>query len=416
MTKWNDKSIKHLIKLATEESELTWQDIGEKLHSKFPDFTYTGEACRKAFARYKDMGSSDDDFLKNLQTKRSTQKRSSRLAKENRVILDEMERQANFLDQFKSVLKESEFKIHKPIKRKNKKTGSRTIVAHLSDTHFGSDIKEDEMGGLNNYGVTEEARRLAFFTKEVADYKKEYRKDTDLVLVINGDIIQGVIHDQDSTPTLTNQFARALSLLSQSISYLANEFNSIKVISTIGNHSRAQHKENKGRPTRDRWDSYGTMLNVALEYALRDFNSITFEFPITPYWYGKIRGHDYFILHSDTVLSTGSIGKSVNVNQIKNKINDLITGIGNIDVVMAGHTHIELSTLLANGVTLLCNGNLSGVDPFCLSLGIVVNNPSQQLFEVTDKYCVGDLRNVRVKNADKDSSLDKIIKPFTRKY
>jgi predicted phosphodiesterase len=127
-------------------------------------------------------------------------------------------------------------------------------------------------------------------------------------------------------------------------------------------------------------------------------------------------GHNYFILHSDAVLSTGSIGKNISVGSIKNKINDLISGIGPIDVVMAGHTHVPMTTILNNGVTLLCNGSLSGVDEFCLSIGIVTNHPSQQLFEVTEKYPVGDLRNVMVLEADKDKSLDKIVEPFTGKF
>ena len=139
-------------------------------------------------------------------------------------------------------------------------------------------------------------------------------------MALNADIIQGMIHNIDTTTPLTSQFARALHLLSQGISYLANEFSSVKVICTTGNHGRAMHRPDKGRPTKNRWDGYSTMLNVALEYALKPFKNVTFDIPVTPYWYGKIRGHNYFILHSDAVLSTGSIGKTISVDKIKNKV------------------------------------------------------------------------------------------------
>jgi hypothetical protein len=86
---------------------------------------------------------------------------------------------------FNDVLKNNPIKIHKPLKSISKKTKTkRTIVAHLSDTHFQAQIDREEMGGLNGYGSTEEARRLAFFMREVAQYKLHYRDETDLVLVL----------------------------------------------------------------------------------------------------------------------------------------------------------------------------------------------------------------------------------------
>ncbi len=406
--KWNDANLKTLKQLKIEG--LTHNEIAEEMGT-------TMKSVETAVSRYRNILFSDEAYGKNLLEKRSVIKKNLKLNKENNVILDKIVAENKFADRLEDVFKAITFKTHKATKKKkSKKKINRTIVAHISDTHFGADIQGDEMGGINQYGTTEEARRLAFFVREVANYKIEHRSETDLVIALNADLIQGVIHDIDTTKALTTQFAIALSLLTQAISYLANEFSSVKVICTTGNHGRAMHRPEKGRATRGRFDGYHTMLNIAMEAALANLKNVTFEIPITPYWYGKIRGHNYFILHSDTVLSTGSIGKAINVMAIKNKINDLITGIGPIDVVMAGHTHVPLTTLLANGTRLLCNGNLSGIDEYCLSLGIVNNQPSQQVFEVTDKYAVGDLRNVMVVEADKEKALDKIIEPFTEKF
>jgi len=413
LSDWTDEIIYRLLELRKENCP--YSEISEILEEEF-GIKKTSETLRKAHTRYRDIGHNSDDYITNLKTKRSAQKTSSRNAKEVRTVLDHLAAQDAFLDQFKDVLSTTKFKIHPVVKKKTKKKAKRTIVAHISDTHFGANIDGEEMGGLNKYSNIEEARRLAFYTREVAGYKMEHRKNTDLVIALNADLIQGVIHDIDSTTPLTTQFSTALCLLSQSISYLANEFNNVKVICTTGNHGRAMHRPDKKRPTKNRWDAYSTMLNVALEHALKDFKNVSFDIPATPYWYGKIQGHNYFILHSDAVLSTGSVGKNVSVESIKNKINDLISGIGPIDVVLAGHTHVPLSTILNNGVRLLCNGNLSGVDEFCLSLGIVTNHPSQQLFEVTEKYALGDLRNVMVLEADGMKELDKIIAPFKGKF
>ena len=406
--KWTDAKIKLLNDM--KNSGFSHNEVAEEL-----GITY--KAVENALSKYRNLIVSDDAYAKNLLEKRSIVKKNLKLNKTNNVILDQVVAQNDFADRLEEVFKSVKFKTHKAVKKsKKKKKFKRTIVAHISDTHFGADIQGDEMGGINNYGPKEEARRLAFFIREVANYKIEHRDETDLVIALNADLIQGMIHDIDTTKALTTQFAIAMSLLTQAISYLANEFSSVKVICTTGNHGRAMHRPEKGRATRGRFDGYHTMLNLALKYATASLENVSFEIPITPYWYGKIRGHNYFILHSDTVLSTGSIGKAVNVLAIKNKINDLVTGIGPIDVVMAGHTHVPLTTLLSNGTRLLCNGNLSGVDEYCMSLGIVNNQPSQQLFEVTDKYAVGDLRNVMVSEADTEKALDSIVEPFTDKF
>ena len=400
MAAWTEKEIKYVLK--QHEKGDSRHIIADKYKEEFGT-KRTANSIKHCIDTYQDYDVVEEAHIESLKRLHSTRKAKSKVAKENKSIMDNMIIQEEFLAEFKETLKTSKFKIHPIVKKAPKKASSRTIVAHISDTHFGADIDSEEMGGLNGYTNVEEARRLAFFVKEVASYKIDHRKYTDLVIALNADIIQGMIHNIDTTTPLTSQFSRALHLLSQGISYLANEYSSVKVICTTGNHGRAMHRPDKGRPTKNRWDGYSTMLNIALEYALKPFKNVSFDIPTTPYWYGKIRGHNYFIVHSDAVLSTGSIGKNVSVDSIKNKVNDLISGIGPIDVVLAGHTHIPLATILNNGTTLLCNGNLSGVDEFCLSIGIVTNHPSQQLFEVTDKYCVGDLRNVMVNNPSRSN-------------
>lgn len=404
---WTDVQISELLELKKEG--LTNNEIGEILGK-------TENAIRKAYERFKDIGNSDDDFINNLLSKRSAQKRSSKNAKEVRIVLDHLEERETFLEEFKSILKTTKFKIHPKVVKKVKKKNKRTLVAHLSDTHFGANIQPDDVGGINKYTNIEEARRLAYFTKEISEYKLEHRKDTELVVMLNGDLIQGVIHNIDCTIPLTTQFSTVLSLLTQSLSYLANSFNSVKVVCLTDNHARAMHRPEKGRHTQNRWDSYATMFHVGLRYALTSHKNISFEIPTTPYWYGKIQGHNFFVAHSDSVLSTGSIGKSISVSVINSKINDLSSGIGKIDVVMAGHTHIDMKTTLNNGTVLLCNGCMSGIDEYALSLGITKNLPSQQLFEVTEKYAVGDMRTIMLEEADERKELDLIIEPFVGKF
>ena len=300
--------------------------------------------------------------------------------------------------------------------KKTKTKIERVVFAHLSDLHIQSMIDEEAMGGLNKYGAEEEARRLAYFCEQVVGYKVEHREETELVLALNGDLGAGVIHSPEDYPAMTTQFSAIVHLISQAISYLAQHFKSVRVICTTGNHMRFMHKSNKGRQTNSKFDGFHTMSHIALKYALSQHKNVNFEMPVTPYAHVDILGHKFLILHGDTVLSAGNIGKTISTESIKNKVNDLINGLGQIDVVVMGHLHVATYTTLNNGTELIVNGSMSGIDEFCQSIGIMNNQPSQQMFEVTKKHAVGDMRFVRLLEADEMKRLDKVIKPFKGKF
>jgi UDP-2,3-diacylglucosamine pyrophosphatase LpxH len=176
------------------------------------------------------------------------------------------------------------------------------------------------------------------------------------------------------------------------------------------------HKENKGRQSSQKWDSFATMVSVSLKAALKEYRNVSFEIPETPYALIAILGHKFLITHSDTFLTVGRVGKTISTDSIKNKINDLVTGLGKIDVVVVGHIHTASYTSLDNGTQLVSNGCMSGIDSFAQSIGIVHNDPIQQMFEVTEKHPVGDIRFVRLLEADKMPELESIIEPFVSNF
>jgi predicted MPP superfamily phosphohydrolase len=393
----------------------TYEVIAELLNEEF-GLEKTGNSVRKFVARAKDSGIDKSSVAKKVLQSRKSAINKSKISAENRLLSDYLNKQGDFLQMFSQIMKNTKLNIYKSPEIKKAPKINRAIFMHLSDMHFQANIDIEEMGGINAYTSIEESRRLAFFTKEVANYKRHHREDTELVIAINGDIIQGIIHDIESTPAITTQVSAAIHLLTQSISYLATQFKKVRVVCTTGNHCRVMHKSNKGRQTREKWDSFATIIYVGLKYALSSISHISVEIPIAPYAYIDILGHKFLITHSDTILNVGYPGKSINVENAKNKINALKEGIGHIDVVVVGHVHVDTKQLLPNGVTLLTNGSMSGTDEFALSIGITNNNPTQQVFEITENHKVGDLRSVELLGADKDSSLDKIIKPFKGKF
>lgn len=323
----------------------------------------------------------------------------------------------------KDCLKENPITLHPPVKlAKTQKQSERTLVAAISDTHFGSNISKEELSGLNEYNWTIASRRLALFVDQIVNYKPDYRNKTDLVIQLNGDIIAGQIHNQEwFVDLLTTQFSGTINILAQAITYLALHFPKIRVICTPGNHGRNVGKADKGRATTHKWDSYENMIYVSLKEILaQKHKNVEFTIPESPFAVYKVQGHYVFQTHGDTVINVGNPGNTLNMSLIAGQINkistsDLLGLADKIAVVSVGHVHVPTTQILENGVVLVINGCLSGTDPFAQSIGIFSNNPTQVLFEATDKHAVGDIRMIQVKSADNKEELDKIIKPFKGK-
>jgi hypothetical protein len=237
-----------------------------------------------------------------------------------------------------------------------------------------------------------------------------------LILGLNGDLGAGIIHNPEHLPPMTTQVSAIIHLLSQGISFLASKFKKVTVVCGPGNHLRFQHKTEKGRVSDKKWDGFHTITYVALKYALQQHKNVVFDIPVSPIAIIEIFGHRIAMLHGDTILNVGNPGNSLNIKKIKDEVNDLISGLGRIDMVLVGHVHVPLFTTLENGVHLGVNGCMSGVDSFAFSIGITKSNPTQQFFEITDKFLLGDMRFVYLNNADSDVEMDKIIKPFVGKF
>lgn len=416
---WTDEQIKFIVNLYWEikKEKIDYvMEVTEEVNKKF-GLNLSPRQIKSAIERHKHNNLADDVQLKNLKQLRNSQTSKAKIAKENRVILDQQTDIDTFLTEFKDIIKKNPVNVHK---KYNKKLGTiptkRILVGHVSDTHIGVNIDPEELGSINNYNAVQEARRHAFFFHQLVTYKPQHRDETELMLVMNGDLMQGIIHDYEDAELMTTQFARALSIYVQGISYIAQHFKKVRVVCTTGNHARFQHKANKSRVTNKKWDGFHTMLHIGLQTALASFKNIEFEIPITPYAFTDVLGHKFFIAHGDTVISVGNVSKNINMGNIAAQTNEICSALGKFNVLMVGHVHKSTYQTLDNGIEVLINGCLSGTDPFAQSIGILHNNPCQQLFEVTEEHCVGDVRFVRLKEADSMVELDKIIKPFTRKF
>lgn len=293
----------------------------------------------------------------------------------------------------------------------SKKPTKRIINLVLSDLHFGADVDKEETGVLN-YGKVEESRRLAHVVKETINYKKEYRDETELKVLLLGDLLQGQLHDARDGAPMAEQVCRAIHLLIQAVTKLSQNFKNIEVICQTGNHGRIMSRHAK-RAVNQKWDSYETIIAYSVKEACSNLKNVSFRIDKTPYSIYKVFEQKILATHGDGMLNTGFPGSSINTKSLENQLNKINASLHDKDeikVAIAGHVHTGNITYLSNGSVILTNGSLIPVDEYAVSLGMLESNAGQMLFESTPNFAMGDNRFIRVgKEQDEDGSLDAII-------
>lgn len=292
---------------------------------------------------------------------------------------------------------------------------SRILNLIISDTHYGARLDRKEVG--HSYGPVEEARRTAAIVRQVADYKRQYRDDTELFVHLIGDIIQGQLHDPRDGAPLAEQVATALRVLVQAFAYLAKEFpKGMTVFCTTGNHGR-NGMRHKDRAVQQKWDSIEMMLYVALREAMRPFKNVKFDIQMSPYYTWQAFDQKGFATHGDTVLSPGFPNKAIQVESVTKQINSINAAAGKngeeYGLFIVGHVHTGSQTYLGSGSVFITNGCLIPPDPYAVSIGIFETSCGAWLWESVPGHIVGDSRFITVDGkTDLDASLDAIVAPF----
>ena len=313
---------------------------------------------------------------------------------------------------------------YKANKNKDKYPIRREMVAVLNDTHYGLQVDSEEVGNCNKYGWTEACRRTALFTKELIEFKPPVRNQVDrLHLILNGDIISGIIHNLTGRDNdlISIQMNGALHILTHVLVNLAASYKEVKVYGISGNHDDLPTRREGGRVMSQKYDSWANMLFFALSTVFKDEKRISFTFPKTPYVFVDTIGGRIMAVHGDTVFSKdiGNPGYSLNVKGLSNAITRFNTGEINkgnppIKMVLIGHTHVEASFKSYDGTKVFNAPSLSGVDSYAHNLSINTNLVGQVLFEVTKDHIFGDNRLIELSCADKDNKMDKIIPVYNR--
>lgn len=296
----------------------------------------------------------------------------------------------------------------------------RSVVVALTDLHFGTNVDKAELGDKNEFNWNISARRFGFIVEQLQTYKIEQRNThEELVLLLGGDLIGGVIHNQEGPDydLIVFQIIGAVSYFVQALDYLRAFYPKIRVVCQPGNHGRMMHKSSKDRALAQKYDSFENLIFSHLSLAFRHDTKIEFIVQKTPYADVTIQGHRVFMSHGDTVFMTGNPGKSINTDNLDKQTlrvnaDEIKNGRKPFELFVFGHVHQAAHVQVSSGAHVIINGSMIGTDSFAQAVGIMTNNPVQVLWEMNSKFAVGDQRWLKVAKADGKKRYEKIIKPY----
>jgi hypothetical protein len=308
-------------------------------------------------------------------------------------------------------------------KVKVKKGGlHREVVVMLNDTHYGLIVPKKEVGDVNEYDWKQACRRSAYLAQQVVDYKIEKRQEVEVLhIVINGDILNGVIHDLTARTSelLAHQQNGAIHILTHFIAYCKQNYKKVVVHGTSGNHDDSIHRREGGRVISHKHDSNLAPVYFALSAIFKNEKDIVFNIPDGMYAEINLPAGRCLATHGDTMFSKqlGNPGKSLSTESLSVAINKYNTGeisIGKepFKLYLYGHVHTHASFTTYDGTKVFIAPSLSGLDIYAKSLAINNNQTGQVIFESTPKHILGDVRLVQVTEADNQKELDNIIPTY----
>ncbi len=303
----------------------------------------------------------------------------------------------------------------RPYQVRKPHTAERVVSVIISDTHFQSQIDARECP--RGFGSIEESRRFGKVVTQVADYKRQYRKETRLSVKLLGDLFQNQLHDAREGAPLALQVAATLHYLVQAALFWAQEFSSVDFWCASGNHGRNKFRHIE-RGVNQKWDSIETMVYIALRTALAaaGATNVKVHIPMTPYTIEPLVGEKAFWTHGDTVLKPGYPGKDIKVAHLYQQIcrwNAARHINGPFKLFGVGHVHFGSITNMPGQIAMLTNGCLVPPDPFAVSIGAPDVACGQYLLESTPGHVVGDQRFIDVDDADGRPEFNRVIKPFS---
>ena len=350
---------------ACSDKKISYSEWGDYILGT--DNNYSSENLRKAFyVVYKllnkiDENNCDYDAIKDLENLRDEiYKERCRLQDIQREKRNDLRVEARF-ENLLEVVKDNigfmptyEIKDFKPI---NKNQDKKYAVLQLSDWHCGALVDNQ----FNYYNVDTMVDRATKVRNNALEYCKLHNV-TDLVIEINGDMVNGAIHVSsrvESEEGVIQQVITVTDVLAKLINSMKPYFNSIKIVTTLGNHGRLTPNKSDSITN----ENFEMLIPTMLRDKLSDVKII------------DSKGLDFTKYEIDGKIIMVSHGQNDSMTKVISDFSKMFKVVPN--EVHLGHTH-SYTDINDCDIKVTVNGSLMGSDDYAVTIR-KDTTPSQNL-------------------------------------
>lgn len=369
-----EKNLQTLIGKVEGSVDMGWDEvcdyIGADIHpdslrKAFATTEYGGYSVAK-YLMDKTANELTEEMVKRLQSKKDEEyKERIRLQDARREYNKELRAEARY-ENLVNIMKDCLSDVvtsniefgEKHLRIENKK--SKYAILMLSDWHYGA-LCDSQWNYYDTNVAKERAEQLIAKTQSYI----LSLGITDLIIEINGDMCEGMINIGNrvaSEESVVEQIINVSKLLSKCILSLKPYVNSIKVVTTLGNHGRLTPNR---KEQADERENFEMLIPEFLRLTLGD------DIPIV-----TSQGLDFVKYEFDDkiiCLSHGHHDKATSAIDNMIRVYKVVP-----DEVHLGHWH-HMSDLNDSNIHVVVNGSIKGVDDFGLKATRCTTQPSQNL-------------------------------------
>nr|DAR30877.1 MAG TPA: DNA polymerase II small subunit [Caudoviricetes sp.] len=363
---------------ACSDKKISYSEWGDYILGT--DNNYSSENLRKAFyVVYKllnkiDENNCDYDAIKDLENLRDEiYKERCRLQDIQREKRNDLRVEARF-ENLLEVVKDNigfmptyEIKDFKPI---NKNQDKKYAVLQLSDWHCGALVDNQ----FNYYNVDTMVDRATKVRNNALEYCKLHNV-TDLVIEINGDMVNGAIHVSsrvESEEGVIQQVITVTDVLAKLINSMKPYFNLIKIITTLGNHGRLTPNKSDSITN----ENFEMLIPAMLRDKLGDVKII------------DSKGLDFTKYEIDGKIIMVSHGQNDSMTKVISDFSKIFKVVPN--EIHLGHTH-SYTDINDCDIKVTVNGSLIGSDDYAVTIR-KVTTPSQNLIVYEKDRCIYEIK------------------------
>ena len=369
-----EKNLQTLIGKVEGSVDMGWDEvcdyIGADIHpdslrKAFATTEYGGYSVAK-YLMDKTANELTEEMVKRLQSKKDEEyKERVRLQDARREYNKELRAEAryenlvNIMEDCLSDMATSSVEFgEKHLHIENKK--SKYAILMFSDWHYGA-LCDSQWNYYDTNVAKERAEQLVAKTQSYI----LSLGITDLIVEINGDMCEGMINIGNrvaSEESVVEQIINVSKLLSKCILSLKPYVNSIKVVTTLGNHGRLTPNR---KEQADERENFEMLIPEFLRLTLGE------DIPII-----TSQGLDFVKYEFDDKIICLSHGHH---DKAKSAIDNMIRVYKVVpDEIHLGHWH-HMSDLNDSNIHVVVNGSIKGVDDFGLKATRCTTQPSQNL-------------------------------------